>query len=584
LTAINAGFNITNQYSINTSNPNGIFNLTHSKIYNNTTTSTSSLQIDLTKVFTNSSYYIDLSGSYLYNTLGVGKGVFGTTGIEGMRIDLSTNSVFTGTILQNQASYTFPTDGIIMKVYPSGVLIDNSNAEPFNIAPNSYEPVDIILFSQRVSQSIQGFTDILDNTKPFSSSSFNMVIDQVTGAVTSTLSIKINKYLTQNNYKLIFVDPSSNGDPSYNSWSTNLKFTDLSYSLSDYSLPEQSYCEISGNSNISGYTYTITEPTKIILKGVNPGVVTTTEANDITINIPAAPSPNYTYTLQQIYSIINAEFNKDENKIANGSTISTITIGKKNYVNIRLNINKTYTENDYRLVFYDPYSFAKCISGINSSRNATWDSTLGWILGFRKKTEYDLSLFDNELIVDNITSVEITGDTSVSTNLYSYFLIMLNDYTQSHLNDGLITLTPQQTSIALPSYANRTTFQCDTNGKKTFTGALSNIPGNGNTQNQIYSVNQIVAGNENQPKTYSNGPYIQDIFGLIPIKSGNNGATYVEFGGTLQNQNRTYFGPVNLKRMSIQLITDRGDPVDLNGQNWSFSFICEQLYEQNSTY
>jgi hypothetical protein len=253
-------------------------------------------------------------------------------------------------------------------------------------------------------------------------------------------------------------------------------------------------------------------------------------------------------------------------------------------VNIRLDINKTFTENDYRLVFYDPYSFAKCISGVNTARNATWDSTLGWILGFRKKTEYDLSVTNNTLIVHNINGVSITGDTSVSTNLYNYFLIILNDYTQSHLNDGLITLTPQQTSIALPSYANRTTFQCDTNGNKTFTGALSNIPGNGITQNQIYSVNQIVAGNENQTKTYSNGPYVQDIFGLIPIKPGQNGTTYVEFGGTLQNQNRTYFGPVNLKRMSIQLLTDRGDPVDLNGQNWSFSFICEQLYEQNSTY
>ena len=139
-----------------------------------------------------------------------------------------------------------------------------------------------------------------------------------------------------------------------------------------------------------------------------------------------------------------------------------------------------------------------------------------------------------------------------------------------------MTLTPQQTSIALPSYANRSTFQCDTNGKKTFAGTLSN------TQNQIYSANQIESGNANKLKTYSKGPFVQDIFGLIPIKAGTNGSTYVEFGGTLQNQERTYFGPVNLKRMNIQLITDRGDPVDLNGQNWSFSFICEQLYEQTS--
>jgi hypothetical protein len=152
------------------------------------------------------------------------------------------------------------------------------------------------------------------------------------------------------------------------------------------------------------------------------------------------------------------------------------------------------------------------------------------------------------------------------------------------LNDGLITLTPQENNISLPSYSSKSTFQCDSSGNSTFTGALSNLPGNSLTQNQIYSANQINSGNRNKTKTYSSGPFIQDIFGLIPMKVAglSNGSAYIEFGGTLQNQERTYFGPVNLKRMTIQLITDRGDSVDLNGQNWSFSFICEQLYQQNS--
>jgi hypothetical protein len=61
-----------------------------------------------------------------------------------------------------------------------------------------------------------------------------------------------------------------------------------------------------------------------------------------------------------------------------------------------------------------------------------------------------------------------------------------------------------------------------------------------------------------------------------------NGDTYVEFGGTLQNQQRVYFGPVNISRLTIQLLNDRGDVVDLNNASWSFSFICEQLYQQKS--
>ena len=29
-------------------------------------------------------------------------------------------------------------------------------------------------------------------------------------------------------------------------------------------------------------------------------------------------------------------------------------------------------------------------------------------------------------------------------------------------------------------------------------------------------------------------------------------------------------------------MNERGDVVDLNGSNWSFSLMCEQLYQQNT--
>ena len=59
-----------------------------------------------------------------------------------------------------------------------------------------------------------------------------------------------------------------------------------------------------------------------------------------------------------------------------------------------------------------------------------------------------------------------------------------------------------------------------------------------------------------------------------------NGQSYVEFGGTLQQQERQYFGPVNIHRMSITLYTNKGTVLDLNGTNWSFSFVAELLYQK----
>jgi hypothetical protein len=83
-------------------------------------------------------------------------------------------------------------------------------------------------------------------------------------------------------------------------------------------------------------------------------------------------------------------------------------------------------------------------------------------------------------------------------------------------------------------------------------------------------------------KSYGSGPFAEDVFGFIPMKTAGlaPGAVYVDYGGTLQNQERSYFGPVNIYKLGVKLMSNRGDIIDLNGSNWSFSFLVEQLYQQ----
>ena len=73
-----------------------------------------------------------------------------------------------------------------------------------------------------------------------------------------------------------------------------------------------------------------------------------------------------------------------------------------------------------------------------------------------------------------------------------------------------------------------------------------------------------------------------DIFALIPIKKNINmapGEGIVEFSGPIQKNERTYFGPVNIDRMRIKLVTDKGDILNLNNNDWSFCMIAETLYQ-----
>jgi len=273
--------------------------------------------------------------------------------------------------------------------------------------------------------------------------------------------------------------------------------------------------------------------------------------------------------------------------VASESSITIITIEGVEYVNLRITINKEYRAKDYRLSFFDPYSFVKCYQGVSSVRNTTWDSTLGWILGYREFTVYNLSNYEN---ADGSSVISITADTGISTELFNYFMLCIDDYNQSHLNDGLVTITSRDTETSLPSYALRTNFICDpATGEKVY-NTQSRNDNNKLTEKQIQSLvskanatsseNNLTTGNVNS-KIYGSTPFVSDVFGVIPLKlSGkNNGETIVEFGGTLQNQERQYFGPVNIQRMSVKLVSDRGNVVDFNNANWSFSLICEQLYK-----
>jgi hypothetical protein len=161
-------------------------------------------------------------------------------------------------------------------------------------------------------------------------------------------------------------------------------------------------------------------------------------------------------------------------------------------------------------------------------------------------------------------------------------MISLDDFNQNRFNDGLVTITEKDTTIPLPSYANRLNNRCPTLKPNTIEDSNTL----GLTQNQIYSMAQITNSNvafNLKQKKYSITPSVEDIFGIIPLKLNGlqNGQYFVEYGGTLQNQERTYFGPVNIYRIKVKLVTDRGELVNLNGSNWSFSLICEQLYKQS---
>jgi hypothetical protein len=153
---------------------------------------------------------------------------------------------------------------------------------------------------------------------------------------------------------------------------------------------------------------------------------------------------------------------------------------------------------------------------------------------------------------------------------------------QNHLNDGLITISSQTTVNNPGPYI----YACDpTNGRRIAVPADYGSPGVTYTQAELNAFNQKIKSTLTKLNSYSTGPFVQDIFGVLPISttSAKVGATLTQFSGNLQEQQRIYFGPVNIHRMTIRLLNDRGNSVDLNGVDWSFSLVCEQLYKNGTS-
>lgn len=605
LAAINQGITTTNNATIDESNPTGIFKMTNTVASIDIADSLFDLQIDLTKTFTERDYLGDFGTTVMDTILNISQN----------DIDFSGNSVINSTFPISGAGYTIYNTQNVIEIKPkpaSGV----QNVNTYVVAPPSQSQITYTNITDLEAALNNAFVSFQDEDGFQTLQGTNVSLVQVGNTVDVTLTINVRKYLTQNDFVLQFVDPSANVawslDDVGNSWANFLKIGSESFNLGEaaYNVANVSYAEVKGTEPVSGDQIQLSNlNNKIYLKPLSmenggSGIYSAGDENTITIEVPVTNSTNNQYTRDQLLNKINqlmtSTLSSNGYALANGSVFSVVTKGNNEFTKIRLNINKCYKTNDYNVVFYDPLNFATFSVGSSAMTNTTWDATLGWILGYRITTEYDLEGFSSSYIttstsIDATNISSITGDNVVSISIYNYFMIVLDDYNQNHLNDGVVTTTQKENTMTLPTYAARSATRAD---PVTGDPISSTIKKNGQnmTQNEIYASQQILnarnssmqansAINTSRSVQYYSNPFSKNVFALLPMKiSGlQNNSIYVEFGGTLQNQQRNYFGPVNINRMTVKLVTDRGTLVDLNGANWSFSFICEQLYQQKKT-
>lgn len=213
------------------------------------------------------------------------------------------------------------------------------------------------------------------------------------------------------------------------------------------------------------------------------------------------------------------------------------------------------------------------------------NSTLGWLMGYRT-AQIDVNPSGN--VAEGVLDLYGT----------KCLILVIDDKNTNVVNNGLVSIAETSKIISLPTYYRpdlpftvmppTNTYNNDISdygdsAVKTFKSIPIMQPSAPRllTQSQIYTVNEIMKARE-QTMTYrARAPTSPDIFAMIPIKRGSSkiGDVYVEFGSSLQTNMRVYFGPVNIERMRIRLLDDKGNVVNLNGMDWSVTVVSENLYQ-----
>ena len=201
---------------------------------------------------------------------------------------------------------------------------------------------------------------------------------------------------------------------------------------------------------------------------------------------------------------------------------------------------------------------------------------------------------NNLLYLNSVNNYNFYNIANVPINLIAsdYLFVCINDFNQNRSSDGIITVAAQESinyklsSTKMATWSSAT----DLNGqildlnsnlisykdantgeqKELFVPSLQKKL----TQAQIYSLNEINLNKKKQTDLNYDLTKIENVLAAVTFKNGEN----IE---VIENnlRKREYFGPVKIDRLEIMLKNSKGNLINLNGQDWTFNIVLEQLYQ-----
>ena len=251
----------------------------------------------------------------------------------------------------------------------------------------------------------------------------------------------------------------------------------------------------------------------------------------------------------------------------------------------KVSIANSNATTDYTIIFYDYLDNAQSFANQNASNEINTDTqskinnNLGWILGFRTIDTSNVSL---EYTVSN--SASTVAESLCFIPYTKYFVIVIDDMNKNQTNKGLVQISRDKQFIKPTTHFKGTDLSlnrlCLTNSN--FEDYISSDnTGRQLTKNEVYSALQInnYRTNFNQKNSKMDANLINNVFGIVPFENKSLMWGSSIFTSDKNKFRRKYSGPVNISKLRIKLLDDKGNILNLNGAEWSLSMISTHLYQ-----
>ena len=181
----------------------------------------------------------------------------------------------------------------------------------------------------------------------------------------------------------------------------------------------------------------------------------------------------------------------------------------------------------------------------------------------------------------DVSTTTITAEALCHSPYTKYFIIVIDDMNKNQSNKSLVQINNGKAHMSKPRYFKDIDNSLNCLSESNFDSYV-NDSGRNLTKNQLYSSLQVnnYRASFNETNSKLSADLINNVFAIVPFETKSLVWGSSMFTSDKNKFVRKYNGPVDISKLNVKLLDDRGNLLNLNGADWSLSMISTHSYKK----